>query len=125
MSKNFKEQVFEKVRKIPRGKVSTYGSIAEMLGKRRWSRQVGWALHQNTDPKTPCHRVVDRNGRLAPNFAFSARGGPANNRSTRRERIVPKSRVLRYGGDGVGEQRRRLEAENVRFRDKMHVDLTT
>src|SRR3990167_3374477 len=91
----FKEQVFEKVRKIPRGKVLTYGSIAEMLGRRRWSRQVGWVLHQNTDPKTPCHRVVDRNGRLAPNFAFS----------------------------GAGEQRRRLEAENVGFRDKMHVDL--
>ena len=97
MDKNFKEQVFEKVRKIPQGKVTTYGSIAEMLGKRRWSRQVGWALHQNTDPKTPCHRVVDRNGRLAPNFAFN----------------------------GTVEQRRRLEAENVRFRDKMHVDLTT
>ena len=95
MDKNFKEQVFEKVRKIPRGKVSTYGSIAEMLGKRRWSRQVGWVLHQNKEAKTPCHRVVDRNGRLAPNFAF----------------------------DGAGEQRRRLEAENVRFRDKMHVDL--
>ena len=95
MDKNFKEQVFEKVRKIPRGKVLTYGSIAEMLGRRRWSRQVGWVLHQNTDPKTPCHRVVDRNGRLAPNFAF----------------------------DGAVEQRRRLEAENVRFRDKMHVDL--
>ena len=97
MDKNFKEQVFEKVRKIPKGKVSTYGSIARMLGKRRWSRQVGWALHQNTDPKTPCHRVVDRNGRLAPNFAF----------------------------DGAVEQRRRLEAENIKFRDKMHVDLTT
>ena len=95
MDKNFKEQVFEKVRKIPRGKVSTYGSIAGMLGKRRWSRQVGWALHQNKDAKTPCHRVVDRNGRLAPNFAF----------------------------DGAGEQRRRLEAENIKFRDKMHVDL--
>ena len=96
MEKNFKEQVFEKVRKIPQGKVSTYGLIAEMLGKRRWSRQVGWALHQNTDPKTPCHRVVDRNGRLAPNFTF----------------------------DGAGEQRRRLEAENVGFRDKMHVALS-
>ena len=95
MDKNFKEQVFEKVRKIPRGKVSTYGSIAEMLGKRRWSRQVGWVLHQNRDAKTPCHRVVDRNGRLAPNFAFN----------------------------GAVEQRRRLEAENVKFRDKMHVDL--
>jgi len=111
MDKNFKEQVSEKVRKIPRGKVSTYGLIAEVLGKRRWVRQVGWSLHQNTDPKTPCHRIVDRNGRLAPNFAgpdrqaFSARGGPA------------------FGWDGASKQRRRLASEGVKFRDKMHVDL--
>src|SRR3990172_4829578 len=93
--RNFKEEVYQLVRKIPKGKVSTYGSIAEILGKRRWSRQVGWALHQNKEAKTPCHRVVDRNGRLAPNFAF----------------------------DGAVEQRRRLQAEGVRFRDEMHVDL--
>ena len=92
---NFKSEVYDLVRKIPRGKVTTYGEIAVILGKPRWVRQVGWVLHQNHDPKTPCHRVVDRNGRLAPNFAF----------------------------DGWEEQRRRLEAENVRFRDKMHVDL--
>ena len=93
--RNFKEEVYQLVRKIPRGEVSTYGSIAEKLGKRRWSRQVGWALHQNTDPETPCHRVVDSNGRLAPNFAFN----------------------------GAVEQRRRLASEGVKFRDKMHVDL--
>ena len=91
----FKDDVYKMVKRIPRGKVMTYGEIAERLGKPRWARQVGWALHQNGDPKTPCHRVVDRDGRLAPNFAF----------------------------DGWQEQRRRLEAENVRFRDKMHVDL--
>src|SRR3990170_5633489 len=118
MEKNFKEQVFEKVRKIPQGKVTTYGSIAEMLGKRRWSRQVGWALHQNTDPKTPCHRVVDRNGRLAPNFDGPSLGSYG--------RLAPsKSSLTRRSGvfDGAVEQRRRLEAENVKFRDKMHVDL--
>ena len=118
MEKNFKEQVFEKVRKIPQGKVTTYGSIAEMLGKRRWSRQVGWALHQNTDPKTPCHRVVDRNGRLAPNFGGTSLGSYG--------RLAPsKSSLTRRSGafDGAVEQRRRLEAENIKFRDKMHVDL--
>ena len=94
MKRTFKEEVFRIVRSIPSGSVMTYGQIAETLGKPQWARQVGWALHQNTDPKTPCHRVVDRNGRLAPNFAF----------------------------DGAGEQRRRLEVENVRFLDKMHVD---
>lgn len=115
MVKNFKEQVFEKVRKIPRGKVSTYGSIAEILGKRRWSRQVGWALHQNKNQDTPCHRVVDRNGRLAPNF-----GGPSLRSYGR---LAPSKFQRRGAFDGAVEQRRRLEAENVKFRDKMHVDL--
>ena len=92
----FKEEVYRIVRSIPSGSVMTYGQVAVFLGKLQWSRQVGWALHHNEDPRTPCHRVVDRNGRLAPNFAFN----------------------------GAVEQRRRLEAENVKFRDKMHVDLT-
>ncbi len=65
------------------------------LGNPRLSRQVGWALHQNKSLDVPCHRVVDRNGRLAPNFAF----------------------------DGWKEQRKRLEQEGVEFVDEMHVDL--
>jgi len=118
MKRTFKEEVFRIVRSIPSGSVMTYGQIAETLGKRRWSRQVGWALHQNKDHNTPCHRVVDRNGRLAPNF-----GGPSLGSYGR---LAPsKSSLTRRSGafDGAGEQRRRLEAENVRFRDKMHVAL--
>lgn len=92
---NFKEEVYKLVKKIPKTKVTTYGEIARMLGKPNFARQVGWALHQNRSKEVPCHRVVDRNGRLASNFAF----------------------------DGASEQRRRLLVEKVKFLDKMHVDL--
>ena len=100
---NIKYQVFEVVEKIPRGRVTTYGEIAREL--RVGPRVVGWMLHLNKSNDVPCHRVVDRNGRLAPNFAFSAKGGPAS------------------GWDGAIEHRRRLEVEGVKFVDKMHVDL--
>ena len=96
MQKNFFERVYEVVRRIPAGRVMTYGQIAQILGKVRHARQVGWALHQNTDGSgVPCHRVVNREGRLAPNFAF----------------------------DGAEEQKRRLLTEGVRFVDNTHVDL--
>ena len=65
------ELIYEKVRMIPRGRVATYGQIAALAGNPRWSRVVGYALHVNPEPGTiPCHRVVDRNGRLFPAFAF-------------------------------------------------------
>lgn len=67
----FFQRVYETVKTIPRGKVATYGQIARLCGNPRMSRQVGWALHVNPEPYvTPCHRVVNRNGRLAPAFAF-------------------------------------------------------
>lgn len=49
--------------------MATYGQIAALLGRPRGGREVGWALSGCDDPKVPCHRVVDRNGRLAPHFA--------------------------------------------------------
>lgn len=112
---NFKQRVFEIVKKVPRGKVVTYGQIALMLGKPRGAREVGWMLHSNSDLNVPCHRVVDRNGRLAPNF-----GGPSLKSFGRRA----PSKFQRSGAfDGVVEQRGRLMAEGVSFRDTMHVDL--
>ena len=67
----FFEQVYEVVKKIPYGKVATYGDIAKALGNPRASRQVGWALHVNPDPENiPCYRVVDRFGRVSKAFAF-------------------------------------------------------
>ncbi|MBD3259560.1 methylated-DNA--[protein]-cysteine S-methyltransferase [Candidatus Woesearchaeota archaeon] len=66
----FFEQVYAVVRRIPKGRVVTYGQIAQFLGKPRMSRQVGWALHANTDPENiPCRRVVNRSGRCAAGFA--------------------------------------------------------
>ena len=72
---NFFDRVYEAVRRIPCGKVATYGQIARLCGAPRSSRAVGYALHVNPMPGViPCHRVVNREGRLAPAFAF---GGPA------------------------------------------------
>ena len=68
---NFFEQVYDVVKAIPKGKVATYGQIAQLLNAPRSSRAVGYALHVNPTPVViPCHRVVNRYGRLAPAFAF-------------------------------------------------------
>lgn len=65
------EKIYEIVKKIPRGKVATYGQIADLAGNKKWSRAVGYALHANPEPnKIPCFRVVNRFGGLAPAFAF-------------------------------------------------------
>ncbi len=65
------ELIYEQVKRIPRGKVATYGQIAMLAGNPRWSRVVGYALHANPDPDgIPCYRVVDRMGRLSEAFVF-------------------------------------------------------
>lgn len=65
------EKIYEIVKKIPRGRVATYGQIAELAGNKKWSRAVGYALHANPEPDNiPCFRVVNRFGGLAPAFAF-------------------------------------------------------
>ena len=67
----FDQSVYEYVKSVPRGKVTTYGMIARAIGHPRAARQVGNALHRNPTPVVvPCHRVVNREGRLAPEFAF-------------------------------------------------------
>ena len=67
----FDEQVYDYLKTIPKGKVVTYGMIAHAIGRPRAARQVGNALHRNPFPVVvPCHRVVNREGRLAPAFAF-------------------------------------------------------
>lgn len=70
----------------------TYGQIAETIGTRD-ARRVGHALHANKNPLVPCHRVVNKDGRLAPNYAFG----------------------------GWLEQKNRLLAEGVEFADDNHV----
>ena len=68
---SFFKQVYEVCVKIPRGRVATYGQIALLAGNARMARQVGWALHQNPQPGViPCHRVLNRFGRLCEGFAY-------------------------------------------------------
>lgn len=71
MSENTFTKIYEVVKKIPRGKVCTYGQIALLVGNPRLSRVVGYALHVNPEPGViPCHRVVNRNGEVSRAFAF-------------------------------------------------------
>lgn len=89
-------KVYDAVKKIPVGKVCTYGQIALLIGNPRFSQVVGFALHVNPDPSTiPCHRVVNRFGGVAPAFAF--------------------------GGESA--QRELLEKEGIIFVDDTHVDM--
>ena len=88
------QQVYTLVKQVPAGKVVTYRQVAGALGLRD-ARIVGWALHRNKERKIPCHRVVNKEGFLAKNYAFG----------------------------GWREQRRRLLKEGVRFLDSQRVDL--
>ena len=79
---DFANRVFAVVRRIPAGKVATYGQVGRMIGAPRAARYVGYALHGNPEPGTdpgciPCHRVVFKDGRMATGFAF---GGPDEQR---------------------------------------------
>ena len=79
--------VYDVVKQIPRGRVTSYGAIAECLGTKLSARMVGWAMNSAHDPslKIPAHRVVNRNGMLTGKMHF---GDP-------------------------GEMQRRLEKENI------------
>ena len=71
MATEFSEKVYEIICRIPKGKVASYGQIARALGSPRASRAVGRVLHVNPDPeRIPCHRVVNKYGRLAPSYGF-------------------------------------------------------
>ena len=92
----FSESVYEVVRQIPPGCVASYGQVARMVGRPRGARLVGFALHANPEPGIiPCHRVVFRDGSLAPGFAFG----------------------------GEDEQRRLLLGEGVSFLGDGRVDM--
>ena len=90
------EKIYEVVCSIPEGKVATYGQVAMLAGNPRWARVVGYALHVNPYPGIiPCHRVVNREGGVAPGFAF--------------------------GGEGI--QRQLLESEGIVFEPNGRIDL--
>jgi methylated-DNA-protein-cysteine methyltransferase-like protein len=92
------QKTFDLVRQlvstIPRGKVTTYGAVAKAL-KLKTPRIVGWALRGNQNPLVPCHRVVRRDGALAPEFSLGGRE----------------------------EQKRRLLPEGIAFIQEFQVDL--
>lgn len=69
---SFYEMVFEVVRQIPRGRVTSYGAIAACLGAKSSSRLVGWAMNASHQvrPRVPAHRVVNRNGMLSGKHHF-------------------------------------------------------
>lgn len=71
MKKDFQVKVLETVARIPYGKVTTYGAIAEYCGLRSSSRFVGYILSSSAENSgLPFHRVVNRNGELTGKFHF-------------------------------------------------------
>ncbi len=61
--------VYKLLKKIPKGRVTTYGNIAEALGNRKAARLIGKILHNNPNPITvPCHRVIKSDGMLGGYF---------------------------------------------------------
>ena len=72
---SLQDRVYEVTKKIPKGKVTTYGQIARMVGNPKAARAIGMFMRINPDaPETPCHRVVAANGNLT---GYSADGGIA------------------------------------------------
>ncbi len=66
------QKIYEVVRQIPFGKVTTYGRIAELVGGKSGARMVGYALNNRGNDETiPAHRVVNRNGLLTGKMHFS------------------------------------------------------
>lgn len=89
------QRLFELLIEIPRGRVVTYGKLAEMLGNKHLARAVGNALHKNPDgDKYPCYKVVNFKGELSRAYAFG----------------------------GIEEQKRRLEVDGVAV-ENYRVDL--
>lgn len=69
----FQNKVYSLIRKIPKGKVATYGQVAKLVGSPNAARAVGLCMKVNPDaPQTPCHRVVAADGSLT---GYSAPGG--------------------------------------------------
>lgn len=70
-NKDFFAAVYQVVRLIPEGRVTSYGAIANYLGAKQGARMVGWAMNaSHTLPDVPAHRVVNRNGLLSGKHHF-------------------------------------------------------
>jgi len=84
---SFFQDVYDVVRQIPKGRVTSYGAIAAYLGTKLSARMVGWAMNgaHNVKPKVPAQRVVNRNGMLSGKHHF---GTP-----TRMEELLKKEKI--------------------------------
>ena len=71
---SFFDDVYDVVRQIPKGRVTSYGAIASYLGTKLSARMVGWAMNgaHNIIPKVPAQRVVNRNGMLSGKMHFGS-----------------------------------------------------
>lgn len=85
---SFFADVYDVVRQIPKGRVTSYGAIATYLGTKLSARMVGWAMNaaHTAKPKIPAHRVVNRNGMLTGRFHFST--------PTLMEELLKKEKVI-------------------------------
>lgn len=94
---NFFELVYEVARQIPRGRVTSYGAIANCLGTRSSARMVGWAMNgaHRIRPKVPAHRVVNRLGILSGKHHFNPPG--SMERLLRKEGVrVKEDKVVEF-----------------------------
>lgn len=85
---DFFNNVFQVARLIPKGRVTSYGAIANYLGTKSSARLVGWAMNQAhaVQPKIPAHRVVNRNGMLSGKHHFDS--------PTQMEELLKKEKVI-------------------------------
>jgi methylated-DNA-protein-cysteine methyltransferase related protein len=95
LENNFFSDVYDVVRLIPEGRVSSYGAIARYLGTGGSARMVGWALNSCTDPTVPAHRVVNRQGLLTGKMHFGAGDAMASRLEAEGIR-VSEDRVLQF-----------------------------
>ncbi len=84
---SFFEDVYDVVRQIPKGRVTSYGAIANFLGAGLSARMVGWAMNgaHNVKPAVPAQRVVNRNGMLTGKAHFST--------PTKMEELLAKEKI--------------------------------
>lgn len=84
---SFFENVYDVVRLIPKGRVTSYGAIANYLGTKMSARMVGWAMNaaHTVKPKVPAHRVVNRNGMLSGKAHFGS--------SSRMQELLEKEKI--------------------------------
>lgn len=93
MENSLREKAYSIARRIPKGKVTTYGQIAKLAGNPKASRAVGMFMKTNPHaPEVPCHRVVGKDGSLT---GFSADGG------VERKREMLETEGVLFKGDKV------------------------